>query len=189
MVICPVCEHQQEFGFECDVCGKDLGGLNALGPPPVQAERIEGLEVTIPEKVGEVPVERVGELEGTHHGKVEVAPDVTPDLDLGRAPDVGAVQVERVADLTVDRAPDDGVRTALPTGAITCRYCRHVQATGNVCERCGMKLPRVAAAAAAPAPTARKGEPIKVRCKACGAPATAGERCTDCGNEVPFPAA
>lgn len=184
-MICPVCEHQQDFGFECEVCGKDLGGLNALGPPPVQNERIEGLETTIPEKVGEVAVERVGELEQTHHAKVNVAPDVTPDLERGRAPDVGAVPVERMQDMTVDRAPDDGVRTALPTGALTCRYCRHVQAVGSVCERCGMKLPRPVAVAEPV--RAAKGEPVKVRCKACGAPATAGERCTDCGHEVPFP--
>ena len=27
----------------------------------------------------------------------------------------------------------------------------------------------------------------KVRCKACGAPARAGDRCGDCGREVPYP--
>ena len=28
---------------------------------------------------------------------------------------------------------------------------------------------------------------LKTRCRSCGAPATAGERCGDCGREVPFP--
>lgn len=41
-MICPVCEHQQEFGVECEVCGKVLGGLGDLGPPPVRIERVEG---------------------------------------------------------------------------------------------------------------------------------------------------
>jgi hypothetical protein len=27
----------------------------------------------------------------------------------------------------------------------------------------------------------------KVRCRSCGAPAKAGERCGDCGREVPYP--
>ena len=41
--------------------------------------------------------------------------------------------------------PDDGQRTVLQVGAVTCRYCRNVQSTGSLCERCGMKLPQIVA--------------------------------------------
>jgi hypothetical protein len=186
MVTCPVCEHQQDFGFECDVCGKDLGGLADLGLPPAAVVAVEGLEVTVPERIGEVAVERVGELEVTRYSPVQVAPDVTPDLELSRMADVGEVAVERVADLSVDRVPDDGVRTAAPTGPITCRYCQQVNAEDTVlCARCGFRLPRAAPTAQAMA--GKKKADVTTRCRSCGAPAKAGERCGDCGRDVPFP--
>ena len=187
-MICPVCEHQQDFGVECDVCGKELGGIGDLGPPPVQIERIEGLEATLNAPLGEVPLEEMGELEVTRFAAVNVAPDVTPDVEYtGRAP-VGNVPIERVADMSEDRVPDDGQRTAFATGPLTCRYCRNVQATGSLCDRCGMKLPVLSVAPV----EAVMGKMLsdfesKVRCRSCGAPARAGERCGDCGNEVPYP--
>lgn len=190
MIACPVCEHQQAFGVECEVCGKDLGDLGGLGPPPVSAQKLEGLELTVPERVGEVAVDRVGELEVTSFagGRAPVQTEVVPDLDPGRAGPVGAVPVERIADLSLDRAPDDGLRTAAPVGAVTCRYCRNVQATGLLCNTCGMRLPKAATPAApdaAPQGTYARGD---VRCKACGAPATPAQRCTECGALAPLPA-
>jgi hypothetical protein len=189
-MICPVCEHEQPFGPECDVCGKVLGGLDELGPPPVLQQRVEGLELTVPEKLGDVPVEVMQELEVSHFARVEVAPEVTPDLESTTTAPVGDVPVERMPDLSVDRAPDDGSRTPLPAGPIPCRYCRHVQAGGALCERCGMKLPVVIVVpdlVVGAALDSRSAEPVKARCRSCGAPATAGERCGDCGREVPFP--
>lgn len=185
-MICPVCEHQQDFGVECEVCGKELGGIGDLGPPPIQLERIEGLEVTVPEPLGEVPVEKMGELEVTRFAAVNVASDVTPDLDYTAMAPVGEVAVEQV-DLSEDRVPDDGQRTALATGPVACRYCRHVQASGSLCERCGMKLPVVNAEPAAIVGTMIGSSDTKARCRSCGAPAKAGERCGDCGREVPYP--
>jgi hypothetical protein len=188
MVVCPVCEHQQAFGLECEVCGKDLGDLGLLGPPPVVPVAIEGLEVTVPERVGEVPVERVGELEVTSFqtGAMPVAAEAVPDLETGKAATIGAVPVERLADLSVDRAPDDGVRTQAPTGAVTCRYCRNVQASGLLCNTCGMRLPKAAATPAAPVVTGRPApEARSIRCRACGAPATPGQRCSECGAQQP----
>ena len=187
-MICPVCEHQQDFGVECEVCGKDLGGLGDLGPPPVLEERVEGLEVTVPERLGDVPVEKLGELEVTHFAAVNVAPDQTPDVEhTGMAP-VGDVPIERV-DLSEDRVLDDGQRTPYVEGPVTCRYCRNVQATGTLCDRCGMKLPIVAAPVVAVMGTMLGDPDVKVRCRACGAQTKAGGRCSDCGNEVPYPEA
>ncbi len=183
MVTCPVCEHQQELSFECEVCGKDLGGLGALGLPPPMVAPVEGLEVTVPEPIGEVPIERVGDLEVTHFAAVEVGTEATPDLEASRQPAVGEVPIDRVPDLTDDRAADDGVRTAAPTGAVTCVSCRQVNQAGTVlCVHCGVRLPRITARGATAARAA-----VSTRCRACGAPATAGARCGDCGREVPFP--
>jgi hypothetical protein len=191
MVVCPVCEHQQAFGLECEVCGKDLGDLGMLGPPPVAPVAIEGLEVTVAERIGEVPVERVGELEVTSFqtAAMPVATEAVPDLDTGKAASLGPIAVERMAELSADRAPDDGVRTQAPTGAVTCRYCRNVQASGLICNTCGMKLPK--AAAAPPPPTTGKAGAVEarsIRCRACGAPATPGQRCSECGAQQPPPA-
>jgi hypothetical protein len=188
MVVCLVCEHQQAFGLECEVCGKDLGDLGGLGPPPVAPTPIEGLEVTVPERIGEVAVERVGELEVTSLDTrgLAVMPEAVPDLDTGNAAAVGAVSVERIADLSSDRAADDGVRTQAPTGAVTCRYCRNVQASGLICNTCGMRLPKGPTAPVQAVPVG-VGENRSIRCRACGAPATPGLRCSDCGAQQPPP--
>jgi hypothetical protein len=180
MTVCPVCEHQQQVGFECDVCGKDLSGpLAGLGPPPVAVERVLGLEQTVPERVGEVGVERFAELEQNRLPKgPDAPPDVTPDLETSRMAPVGNVAVERVADLAIERAADDGVRTAAPTGQVVCRYCKNVQQTGTVCDRCGMKLP-----VALVTDVSRPAVDL-VRCIACGAPGIVGERCKECGRPV-----
>lgn len=186
-MICPVCEHQQDFGFECDVCGKELGGLDGLGAPPARDEALEGLEPTSSDQLGEVPIERMGDLEVTRFDAVQVAPDVTPDVEHTSADDVGEVRVERMTDLSEDRVADDGVRTALPSGPIICRYCRTPNTSGTICERCGMKLPVVAVAPPAADGKIYDREELKTRCRKCGAPATAGQRCGDCGNAVPLP--
>lgn len=187
MVICPLCEHPQEFGLECEQCGRDLSGLaglDGLAPPPPNLVSVEGLEVTVPQRVGEVAVEQMPELEGTRFGTVQVAVEVSPELETGRAADVGAVAVEPLPDFSLDRAPDDGTRAAAPSGAQRCRYCGHTQAAVTAaCEKCGMRLPRVGEAPVAAAKVAQ----VKTRCRACGAPATAGSHCGDCGREVPFP--
>ncbi len=165
-MICPVCEHNQDFGVECEVCGKALGGLDDLGPPPVQIQVVEGLEATLQSPLGEVPVEKMGELEVTRFA---------------------AVNIEKVADLSEDRVPDDGQRTPVATGPVTCRYCRNVQATGTMCDRCGMKLPVIAAESDLIVGKIIGDFESKVRCRSCGAPSKAGERCGDCGREVPYP--
>lgn len=194
MIVCPVCEHPQAQGLECDVCGKDLsslgelGGLDdlgGLGPPPVAVEAVPGLEVTVPDRVGEVPVERDAALEVNLAAPVgEVRVELVPDLDPTAAP-VGEVPVERMTELDLDRAPDDGVRTPVATGAVTCRYCRNVQTSGAICDKCGMKLPRVAGEEQA---AVVKGAELPwVRCRFCGAPNPQEERCKECGRLLPVP--
>src|ERR1700754_4757943 len=112
MIICPVCEHQQAQGDECDNCGKKL---------------------QVPRVAAAVAVPTLPELEQTHHpgGRVAVeapilpelektlqqaGPDlpaqVMPDMETTRAAPIDKVSVEIVADLDTGRAADDGVRTA-----------------------------------------------------------------------------
>lgn len=183
MIVCPLCEHQQDFGLECELCGKALGGLDDLGPPPVTAVPLEGLEATHTQPVGPVAVTALAELE-TRQVSGAVAVERMTELDATAAAPVGAVTSEAI-ELTEDRAPDDGIRTGLAEN-LTCRYCRNVQAPsqGAICERCGMSLPRLASTAA-PSGVVPAASTEWTRCRSCGAPARVGGRCGDCGREVP----
>src|SRR5262245_5775153 len=108
MTVCPVCEHQQQLGLECEVCGKDLSalaGLSGLAPPPVTVQKVPELEVTVPDRVGDVRVERFADLEVNTYANVQVAPERTPELETSRIAPVGDVRVERVVDLAEERAP------------------------------------------------------------------------------------
>lgn len=179
MITCPVCEHQQAAGSECEVCGRRLEEGRGTDAPVAP---LEGLELTSLDAAGaaaEAPLERVPELEATRFepsgapaaelvpdleatlaAPVEVAPDVTPDLERGQ-----------------EGLPDDGP-SLLPLTVI-CRYCRsEAHPSDRLCARCGMKLPRQA-----PAPARGPAAP---RFCSCGTPVTRS-RCPSCGarNEVP----
>jgi hypothetical protein len=87
-----------------------------------------------------------------------------------------AVGVEAFEGLEASRHVDVEPRVQVSEASgLTCRYCKNVQATGLVCERCGMRLPRVGALV--PVGQA-EGEG---RCRACGVVVTPGERCRECG--------
>ncbi len=182
MIVCPVCEHSQVQGSVCDNCGKQLRAV--VTDEPLVA-RLAELEVT-PHAGGQVavPVERVADLELT---QVRSGPDLPaqslPELDRHQIAQVGAVQVERVAELDLGREQDDGVRTQAPVGAVTCRYCRTVQASGLFCDSCGMRLPKVDRAAAAAAAARASDATAFVIC-GCGAKAVPGSRCGSCGGRV-----
>jgi hypothetical protein len=186
MTTCPVCEHQQDLGFECEVCGKDLGGLAGLGPPPAREERLEGLEPNAAELAADAPVERLLELEVTRYDQAALAPlEEVAGLELNQLEQVGEVTVEPVPDRSEDRAPDDGQRTVLATDRVTCRYCRQEQPLAATCLRCGMSLPRLEPELGAF--IVGTAEEVFARCRACGTRNRAGQRCTDCGTQVPYP--
>lgn len=187
MIVCPVCETQVEFGFECEVCGKDLSAaLGALPPAPITIQKMVELEQTIPERVGDIPIERAPDVEITAFAKaVEMPSAPMPDFEKTVADKIGDIPVLLIDDISEDRVPDDGVRTAINTGPLTCRYCRNVQAQGSICDKCGMKLPQIAVAAVATGK--KKKVEVWTRCRACAAPALGGEHCRECGREVPMP--
>jgi hypothetical protein len=169
MIVCPVCEHAQAQGAECDVCGKKLLHGAAAIPlvPPV-----EGLEPTRHADV-DAPEERLGELEPTLHAAGADAPlELVPGVEETRAAPVDVAvettpDVERIGDEIPADAP-----TEVPL-LVTCRYCRTQATAGDrVCGRCGMRLPVFEAG---PAP-----EEAPVRRCSCGA-AVRGSLCPACG--------
>lgn len=168
MIVCPVCEHPQPQGAECDVCGKKLlhGAAAIPSVPPV-----EGLEPTRLAPA-DVDAEALPGLEPTLHDPADAVHEPAPDLDDGRAGPVD-VSVEPVPDVerTAAEIPGDAA-TAVPAFA-TCRYCRTPALPGErICARCGMRLPVFEPSAAeAPAPSRR--------CT-CGAVVT-GPLCPSCG--------
>jgi hypothetical protein len=137
MIVCPVCEHAQPQGGECEVCGKRLvegsAGNAAVSP-------LDGLEPTRVDDV-DAPVERIGGLEPTAHAAaregtadpVLLEPTRIDPVEVAVEP---APDIERIG----DAIPED-VRTEVPL-FVTCRYCRTEAMPGErVCGRCGMRLP------------------------------------------------
>lgn len=186
MIICPLCEHQQLQGDECDSCGKKL-----QAPRPVA-----------------VPVAPLVELEQTQFagGRAAVATEVVPELELTRqrsgpdlppqvVPDLAptlidkaalaAVPVEQMPDIDTGRAEDDGVRTMAPIGPVVCRYCRNVQSEGMVCDKCGMRLPRARIDVPTQAKGPGGGEGTNwVSCPRCYTPNRPGRTCATCGTKL-----
>ncbi len=168
MIVCPVCEHAQPQGGECEMCGKRLvegpAGIPAVAP-------LEGLE---PTRLGdaEAPVERMGDMEPTAHAAARDAPPDPVLLEPTRVDPVEVV-VEPAPDLerTGDGIPEDA-RTEVPL-FVTCRYCRTEAMPGErVCGRCGMRLPDFGG----PAPA----QEVAARVCGCGA-VVRGTTCPSCG--------
>jgi hypothetical protein len=184
MIICPVCDHVQSEGEECEGCGKRFPGLTNIPAPAVAP--LPELELTH-HAGGRVPVDApaLPELDLT---RLRSGPDLpaqaVPDLELTRSGATGEVPVAPMTDLDTGRAQDDGVRTAAPVGAVTCRYCRHVQAEGLLCDGCGMRLPRVRVAAPATAKRRGADEGERVPCPSCHVPTRPGRPCVSCGTKV-----
>ena len=168
MIVCPVCEHSQAQGADCEVCGKQL--LHGAAARPLVAP-VEGFEPTRLEDV-DADAETLPGLDPTGFAPTDADAGPAPELDYGRAVPVD-VEVEPVPE--VERAsaeiPGD-TATAVPTFA-TCRYCRTPALPGErVCGRCGMRLPVYDAAASEPVAPGR-------RCS-CGILVT-GPLCPGCG--------
>jgi len=185
MIICPMCEHQQAQGIECEVCGKKL---SVAAPVAVAVVPLPEMELTqLPGGRAPVPVAAIADLELTRQQAVgAVAVQPVSDLDTGRSAPVGNIVSAPVQDLDSGRALSDGHRTAAPTGPAICRYCRTPQESGLVCDRCGMRLIKLRT----PPPQARAGEGLVAagewtKCTKCHTNARAGRACVSCGTPVP----
>lgn len=172
MIACPVCEHPQDGGAECAVCGRSLAALGGFDPPVTPLEGLEPttlasdqaggevaalpeLEPTLQAAAGPVPADRLAELEPTLAPRVEAAGELVPDLEPTAAP------------------PSGDPRTVLPLFPV-CRYCRTPAGPGErLCGRCGMRLQIE--------PVTGPGAPVAVpRLCSCGTPVTRST-CPACG--------
>jgi hypothetical protein len=172
MITCPLCEHVQAQGGECEVCGRRLPAGPAPLPPVAP---IDGLEPTHHLAVA-APASTLAELESTHRAPVEVAADpleLEPTLAAPVDPPVDLMAgIERTG---AEIAGDGPTPVSL---LVACRYCRTPAASGErICTRCGMRLPAAASAAA-------EAEAQVVRRCGCGA-AVMGRLCPACGARPP----
>lgn len=185
MITCPVCEHTQAGGDECEQCGKRF---TARATVPADVPRMADLELT-PHSGGaaEVRTEQLAEMEMT---RVRAGPDLPPmsfpEMERTRQAAGGEVDAPLIPDLDLGRAPDDGVRTEVPWGAVKCRYCGNEQVEGALCDQCGMRLPRFGPDGGAAPVAAAFDDDLVVRCK-CGSRARPGQRCSNCGEMVAVP--
>src|SRR5512140_1860079 len=94
MVVCPVCEHTQAAGAECELCGHRLHVSLDADQPVVT---MEGLESTLQPTAPAPP------------------PEVVPGLELTGAAPVATPGEDRIADLEqTGNAPVDPPIDALP---------------------------------------------------------------------------
>ncbi len=177
MVVCPLCEHPQATGGECEVCGKKLSGTSEA---PV-ISRLEGLESTRLQEALAVDVESVPELEPTRHGPVTAAPEPAPYLEPTRVEEV-TVSVEEIPELERTHADPLPWEERTPVVlAPLCRYCRTPSRPGEVlCGHCGMRLPF-----SEPAAAGRVSERPAGRCPSCGWLGLA-DVCPECGGRFRF---
>jgi hypothetical protein len=171
VIACPVCEHEQAAGSECEQCGRPLAEGRGTDPP---VPPLEGLEATGLDATGEVPVQALDGLEPTllaGAGAVVLEPVDGLEPTLAEPVDPAVQPLEGVERID-DAVPDDAATVA--PAAVACRYCRSEARPGElICGRCGMRLP-----VAGPAPARRAGEG-PARC-GCGAPVTRSV-CPACG--------
>jgi len=184
MIVCPLCEHQQQQGTVCEVCGKELIAPQMVG---VVTETLAELESTsIAGASAAVSVERMAELDDHHAAAVTPAPEVLPELERTRVLDGGqALPAEPLAEMEPTRFAGDGQRTQL-SATRACRYCGNVQQGGILCDRCGLRLP--GAEAYTRATTANRGsESEPMPCPACSVKGLPGQRCRACGAFIRVP--
>lgn len=179
MIVCPVCEHPQETGAECDVCGRAFAP-GSLPVPPVAP--LEGLETTRvgPVDLGYDPGGAMPGLEPTLAPPVDAPEESTPGVEPTRAApvDVDAPAMEDLERLQADLPGD--APTDLPIAPV-CRYCRTPAVPGErICSRCGMRLPVIDAGLV---PAGAEGIH---QCVNCGV-LTTRELCPACGNRLTPP--
>ena len=175
MSICPVCEAPLVTSV-CEVCGHALA---VTGAPVVPVVRLADLEAPL---TAEGPTLTVPfpELEPTRFAAAEV-PEAWSEVEWERSQvaEVPDVVAGGLVDLDSGREAPDAQRTPPTLTSVTCRYCRNVQATGLLCERCGLRLPW---SQPAPRDAAALDSEALVQCEQCGVRNIPGRRCSGCGS-------
>jgi hypothetical protein len=179
MHVCPVCE-TSNIEPVCEVCGHTF----ALAPSPSpEIAPLPELDVAPPP--GAAPVVPLIDLEPTRLPPAALPTSGTEgeaDWESTREPRAPDAPAGGLPELDPGREVDAVERPAPSAGPVTCRYCRNVQATGMLCERCGMRLPWSRRTAVAAAPAGALDDTRLVRCHRCGARTYVRERCAACGS-------
>lgn len=164
------------------MCGHAFAAANN---PDVEVFRLPDLELP-PTADGPTPVVPLSELEPTRFANTAVAADWS-EVDWERTSVAGVPDVAAggLAELDTGREVTPPEPTAPTGGPVTCRYCRHVQASGLMCEVCGMRLPWSLRIAPSVAPLADPD--ALVRCQRCGERTYQRERCSSCGGLLSSP--
>src|SRR5512143_2912573 len=182
MLTCPVCEHVQAAGDECQVCGRRLTGAGAEG---TATEPLPGLEPTLLPPV-DAPADPLPGLEPTlHPAAAEGASpeDLSSWTEPTRLAPAEAAPVEPLPGIEHHRSepiPDE--EPALdPLAPVVCRYCRSTAMPGDkFCVKCGMRLQRFEPVRYA---ALERGELVCTDCGALGH----GPRCRRCGARMASP--
>ena len=140
MIICPLCEHIQERGLYCDVCGKAFtveSGADLSVPP------MPGLETA---QVGDLDLASSASGETPVPLKM-VAPEGQPPLTRCRA----CGQLQPSGQVTCDRcgsrlprifsdSEDGGSRASDEDAPLVCRQCGvRARPVGGLCPVCGTR--------------------------------------------------
>jgi hypothetical protein len=177
MTVCPVCEHAQVTGDECEVCGRRLSGSAA----PAVVSPLEGLERTALEEAGAVEAAPLADMEPTAQSAEAVEGERMPDLERTGLEAVAA-EAEGEAVPGLEPTSSDPLAWEERTPMVLaphCRYCRTPAVPGEViCGRCGMQLPLFRPA------MAQSPEGVSWRCPSCGASVPA-DVCPGCGGRMP----
>jgi hypothetical protein len=174
MKLCPVCEAPAS-ALVCEVCGHAFAAVS----PDVPVSPLLDLDAPLTAE-GPVASMPLAELEPTRFPSASIPSDWS-EVDWERTSVAGVPDVAAggLAEMDTGREEPSPERTLPSVGPITCRYCRHVQGSGVMCDECGMRLP--ASLVVAP-PT---GPPVDrdalVRCQRCGERTYQRERCSSCG--------
>jgi hypothetical protein len=175
MVICPMCEHAQEPGGECILCGRRLLDVGASDEP---IPRMGDLDPTRLEISVAPSMDRIEGLEPTLLDvPAAAAPEEPPPWIERTARDPVAAEaleplaIERTCSAREDAPPRDLLELPI------CRYCRTPASPGEVfCARCGLKVDVYTGGTGG---SVNSHADVR-RCRFCGAAAT-GEACPSCG--------
>jgi ribosomal protein L32 len=182
-VKCAVCETVQPPATLCATCGVPLHlprGVVLTADPVI--ESIPDFEATSPRLVSTTVEDVMPDLEITVNPRVsdvpsEFVPGFEPTEEL--LLDLPGVD-ETVPDLEHTVEEFQKTPPLPPELANRCQYCGSVQASGRLCDNCGLVRSKVIESA-----EARDGDLAKVRCPGCGSIVPHKELCTDCGAPLP----
>jgi len=166
----------------CEVCGHAFAAASLA---EVAVSQLPDLDVPSAADAAVVVVP-LPELEATRFAPATFAPDWSEDdwerNSIGVAGDVAAGGLPEM-DTGREETPPEPAAPNLTS--VTCRYCRHVQTAGLMCDGCGMRLPWTLRAV----PPLGEGvdRDVLVRCQRCGERTYQRERCSSCGGVLSVP--